>query len=449
MHILIAEDDPSGRELAAYNVVHMGHTVAEAENGEQALALFLKEPFDIVLTDLKMPKMNGMELLARIRQLNPGAVVVVMTAYGDIETAVLAMKEGAFDFVSKPFSRDYLKIVLSRAAQTLHLRRQVADFEHRLKGVERTIIHEKGGEMERLLALSDRVAASAHGVLITGESGTGKELIARRIHSRSGRGAGPFVPVNCGAVPANLMESELFGHTKGAFTGADRDHDGKFLTGSGGTIFLDEISELELQLQTKLLRVLQEHEVERLGDGRPRPVDVRVIAATNRDLAALVRDGAFREDLFFRLNVFELHLLPLRERRGDIVHLFNHFLKLHGNGRTFTVGADFSALLQREDFPGNVRELENLAKRIGIIADSDHLDAATFERVVSRKPRDPARAALFSPGPEGIHLLDLERDVILSSLEYNQWNVSKTAAYLHVPRYFLAYRMEKYGIQRP
>lgn len=449
MHILIAEDDASARELAAYNIQNMGHTVAEAENGEQALQLFRKEPFDIVLTDLRMPKMSGMELLSRLRQIQPSVIVVVMTAYGDIETAVSAMKEGAFDFVSKPFSRDYLKIVLSRAAHTLQLRRQVAEFEHRLQGVERPIVCGRGSVMERILALADRVAASAHSVLITGESGTGKELVARRIHARSGRGAGPFVPVNCGAVPPNLMESELFGHVRGAFTGAERDHDGKFITAQGGTIFLDEIAELELPLQTKLLRVLQEKEVDRIGDSRTRPVDVRVIAATSRDLHALVQNGAFREDLFFRLNVFELHLPPLRERRGDIPVLFEHFLKLHGNGRNFTVGTDFTARLVSEPFPGNIRELENLAKRIGILAERDLLDAATFDQVASRRPSGSARNPIFTPGPEGIHLLDLERDVIVASLEYNQWNVSKTAAYLHVPRYFLAYRMEKYGIQRP
>ncbi|MBU1221029.1 sigma-54 dependent transcriptional regulator [Myxococcota bacterium] len=448
MKILIVEDDPSARNLAEYNLGKMGHACTVASDGCEALKILKKNKFDVILTDVKMPCLGGLELLEAVRKTDNDTMIIIMTAFGDIEMAVKAMKAGAWDFITKPFSRDYLGILMDKAAEHLHLRQTVKDFEKRLEGVERQIIYSPQSPMTKIISLVDRVSNTDHTVLITGESGTGKELIARRIHARSPFSKGPFVAVNCGAIPAGLMESELFGHRKGAFTGATENRNGRFQSADGGSLFLDEISELDYSLQTRLLRVLAEGEVAPVGSDKSEKLNVRVIAATNRDLSGMISTGSFREDLYFRLNVINIDLPPLRQRREDIAVLFRHFISIYSQGRSFRWDAEFEKHLTSLLLPGNVRELENLAKRLTILSDGEELTRETLEMSSVNRPCDDHNCP-FTLTPEGFGLLDLEKHAIWSSLEYNRWNVSKTAEYLKVPRYFLAYRMEKYGIKKP
>ena len=388
--ILFIDDDPAGREVALFNLRKAGYEVAAAEDGTEGLSAFAASPFDLVITDLKMPGIPGMEVLRKIHAGSPDVPVLVITAFGNVETAVAAMKEGAYDFIGKPFHRDQLLLAVEKALDRRRLATEVHDLRIRASGVGRDVVSVSAA-MRRLLEVADRVAATDATVLITGESGTGKEVLARRIHVLSLRAEGPFVAVDCAAIPAELLESELFGHARGAFTGAVRDRAGRFRQASGGTLFLDEVAEIPPALQGKLLRALQERVVDAVGADAPVPVDVRILAATNRDLPSRIRDGSFREDLYYRLNVVELAVPPLRERPEDIPPLVRRFVSEFAAGREITVPAAVVVELSRRPWPGNVRELKNACERMVILCRGDE--------VIPR--RSAARAARRSRGRRG------------------------------------------------
>ena len=448
--VLFVDDDRSGRELSRFNLEDAGYEVDLAGDGREALAIFSAERHDLVVTDLRMPVVSGMDLVARVRARSPEVPVVVITAHGNVETAVEAMRAGAYDFIEKPFSRDILLHAVGRAAEHRRLALENRRLRIKAAGVEREIAYASAAIGE-LLGTADRVARSEASVLITGESGTGKELIARRLHSRSDRGEGPFVAVNCAAMPADLLESELFGHEKGAFTGASKGRTGRFRRADGGTLFLDEVGELPLPLQGKLLRVLQERVVDVVGSDQPVPVDVRVVSSANRDLAAGIAEGTFREDLFYRLDVVGLHVPALRERPKDIEVLARHFVAQAARDRELVIPPAVMDELRSRPWPGNVRELENACERLVILCDGEELRLCDLPPADRAAPASPAAGDARWPPmpPEGLSLVDLELEVIERALTMNGWNVSRTATYLRIPRHVLAYRIEKYGLQRP
>lgn len=377
--LLIVDDEPRMTQVLGILAQKWGYEFRTASNGVEALETLQEFPAEIVLTDLKMPTMDGETLLENIRSRSPETVVVMMTAYATVKSAVEAMRNGAFDYIMKPFDNEELRITLERAGEFSQLRQDNA-FMRRELG-ERYRIESIIGESQQIrdvLSMVERVAPTRATVLVTGESGTGKELVAKAIHFRSTRATGPYVRVNCAALAETLLESELFGHEKGAFTGAVRQHRGKFEEADGGTIFLDEIGETSNNFQTKLLRVLQEGTLQRVGGNTMMKVDVRVVAATNRDLEQRVKEGAFREDLFFRLNVVPIHLPPLRERLGDIPMLAEHFVKKacdENNLPTKNLGEEAANALQSYQWPGNVRELENSIERAVILSRDSQIAA--------------------------------------------------------------------------
>jgi len=440
MAILFIDDDTTSRKVSAYNLTRLGFEVQEAGDGAAGLQMFAPERHDVVVTDLKMPGVDGMEVLATIQKRSPRTPVVVITAFGNVSLAVQAIQAGAWDFIEKPFTRDRLILTIRRAMEASTLRQD--NRRLRIKQVERAIIGESR-VMQDLLALTDRVAASSATVLVTGESGTGKELLARRLHARSPRAERPFVAVSCAAIPAALLEDELFGHARGAFTGAARARKGRFRAAEGGTLFLDEIGELPLSLQGRLLRVLQEGEVDVIGQDAPVSLDVRVIAATNRDLEALVEDGAFREDLYYRLNVLRLHAPPLRARRADVPLLVRHFLDELG-GQRLTVSDETHRTLQAMPWRGNIRELRNTCERMVLLSSSTVVSPGAL----STPKLSAASDRWLDVIPDGLSLIDLERQVIERVLQRCSHNVSEAARRLGVPRHILAYRMEKYGLKR-
>ena len=374
--LLVIDDEENMRHMLQSVLGRLGYAVRTAANGREGLAALAAEPFDTVLCDIRMPEMDGLAFLRRAGEQGVGATIIMMSAYGTTDTALQAMQLGAYDYISKPFKPDEIELTLRKAEERESLRRTNRELQSRLAAMEgegafgRMAARSKG--MLAVFDLAAKVAPHKTTVLITGESGTGKELVAQGIHALSGRGAGRFVAVNCGGLPENLIESELFGYSKGAFTGADRDKPGLVSEADGGTLFLDELGELPLALQVKLLRVIQEGEVQPIGAPRPRSVDVRVLAATGRDLEEEVRQGRFRQDLFYRLNVVRIHLPPLRERPEDIPLLADVFLRRHGRRLDSPVRAIAPAamdLLLRHSWPGNVRELENVIERAMVLAE--------------------------------------------------------------------------------
>ena len=443
--ILFIEDDRAGRELGEFNLKKAGYRVDTAANGEEGLRLFSPDEHALVVTDLKMPGVGGLEVLRQVKGRSPETPVVLITAYASVDSAVEAMKEGALDFIGKPFKRDHLLLTVRRALEGSRLRREVRELRISNSGVERPIIH-TSEIMRRTLEIAQRLAATDATVLIRGESGTGKELIARYIHVRSDRAQGPFVPVNLAAMPADLLEAELFGHERGAFTGAVSARAGRFRQAHGGTLLLDEVGELPGALQGKLLRVLQERVVDVLGSDVPREVDVRIIAATNRDLETEVREGRFREDLYYRLNVVDVEVPPLSARKEDVEVLARHFIALHSGGRELEVPDDVIEELRGRAWPGNVRQLENACRRMVALAPGGSVRTEDLPGGPAATPEE-AHEEIALP-PEGLSLLDLERRIIERVLAMKGGNVSAAAAYLGVPRHVLAYRMEKYGIAR-
>ncbi|MFN7142198.1 MAG: sigma-54-dependent transcriptional regulator, partial [Myxococcota bacterium] len=362
--VLVVDDEPSIRKVLQAHLGRDGHAVETAGDGAEAIDRLAGEPFDLVITDLKMPGVGGLELLAHVRQNLPGLPLIVITAHGTVDSAVEALKLGAHDYITKPFDHAELRAAVDKALRVERAsRKSVQEDPGWREGKGRFELIGVTPSMQRVYSLVEKVADSPTTVLLVGESGTGKELVARALHAHSGRRAAPFVSVNCGAIPENLFESELFGYEKGAFTGAVTSKPGRFELADGGTLLLDEVGELPLAMQVKLLRALQERKIERVGGLRPLPVDVRVVAATNVDLAAAVAAGRFREDLYYRLNVIQIRLPPLRERREDIPLLVEHFLDRFNERlgkRIASVDPDAMAALLAWSWPGNIRELENV-----------------------------------------------------------------------------------------
>jgi two-component system NtrC family response regulator len=448
--VLVVDDDDSIRAVLDYNLKEMGHDAISAARAEAGWEVFQREAPDLVITDVRMAGMSGLDLLSRIRATDPAALVIVVTAYGSIQQAVEAIKKGAYDYLTKPFDREALKITVRKALEFSAVRQENkrlrAALEERFS-VSRMV--GKSAAMKALFELLARVAAAEATVLIQGETGTGKELVARAIHHGSGRSSANFVTVNCTAIPRELLESELFGHVKGAFTGATTAKTGKFELAHGGTIFLDEIGDIDPELQKKLLRVLQEREIDKVGADAPRTVDVRVIAATNQPLTQMVEAGMFRKDLFYRLNVVPLTVPPLRERRDDIPLLVAHFIaKLGAEDVQVTLAA--MAKLKKHDWPGNVRELENTVERALILRrKGGELDVGdiTFGKT-SKEAAGPAAKVLEIPHG-GIVLNELEKNLIVEALKKTGGNQSAAARLLGISRQTLIYRSQKYGIGSP
>ncbi len=443
--VLVADDEATQREFVCGFLRKQGFDVVAAASGEQALQLFRQEPVELILTDQRMPNLSGLELLKAARAVNPEIAVIVMTAYGNIETAVEAMKAGADDYLTKPLHLEELLHKIRRICERHRLyaenRELRAELEsrHRIEG-----IIGDSGQMLEVISLVRRVAASEATALIRGESGTGKELIAKAIHYAGPRAAKSLIRVNCAALPEALLESELFGHEKGAFTGAVATRKGRFELADGGTLFLDEIGDLPLHLQAKLLRVLQEREFERVGSNQTLKVNVRMLSATHRDLEALIKSGRFREDLYYRLNVVTIVLPPLRERRQDIPALMDHFLKHFAakNGKTirgFT--HDARQVLLRYDYPGNVRELENLIERAVVLTRNDVIGPGdlplTLEEAEEKSDKENLTAAV-----EG-----LERKMIKEALTRAGGIQTRAADLLGITERALRYKLKKYGLQ--
>jgi two-component system response regulator AtoC len=456
-NVLIVDDDESMRHVLSVILRDRGYEVRSVSNGEEALRELEAHDYDVALSDVRMPKMDGITLLKELRRAQPDLTVIVMSAYGTHDTAIEAMKEGAYDYLSKPFKPDEVVLVLRKAEERERLKRENLRLKGELTKAFRLESLIGGSEAMQELARNVRkVAAVKATVLITGESGTGKELVARALHDLSPRADMPFVAVNCGAIPEHLMESELFGHVRGAFTDAVRDKKGLFVEADGGTLFLDEIGELPLALQVKLLRVLQEEEIRRVGDSRSQRVDVRVVAATVRDLPRMVGRGAFREDLFYRLNVVNLPLPPLRERKDDIVALTEHFVakyNQHLSRRPPIEGIAPDALQRMLDYawPGNVRELENAIERAMVLCDGNLLTADGLPELL-------APAAAPQPGSEGgggasasglsikRGVRMLEEDLIRRALQKTRGNRTRASELLEISHRALLYKIKEYGI---
>jgi two-component system NtrC family response regulator len=443
--ILVIDDDDSFRRVLEYNLQEDGYQVITASSGEDGLVLFDEHAPALVITDMKMSGISGIDVLSAVKKLSPDTLVIIITAFGAVDKAVESMKLGAYDYITKPVNRDELKLVVRNALQLNNLSAENRELKQRLENREE-FKHIVGASeaMTDIFSLVRKVADTEATILITGESGTGKELVARAIHEQGTRRASRFIAINCAAIPLDLLESELFGHVKGAFTGAIRDQQGKFQQADGGTIFLDEVCELPLAMQPKLLRVLQEKEVEPVGAARVQKIDVRVVAATNLDIEGAVAAGRFREDLYYRLSVIPIHLPPLRQRPADIPLLVRHFAVKAGAPRiVFT--KESLAELTGYPWPGNVRELENAVTRILILRHGDTIGIEDIpEKILAWRHQE--RTAIVNLPPEGYSLEQLEREVVVEALERNNWNKSAAAVFLKIPRHVLLYRLEKYGI---
>ena len=443
--ILIADDDESLRRVIEYNLSNKGYRILLANNGNEALNIFKSEDVDIVITDIQMEKVDGLELLEEIKRLKSNALVIMITAHGSIETAVKAMKLGAYDYITKPFDRDELQIIIEKAqnlqslmSENIRLRQELAD------RFSLDNIIGASSKMKRIYDMVARVAKSDSTILLQGESGTGKELIARAIHFNSSRAKKPFITVNCSAIPENLMESELFGHVKGAFTGAIKDKAGKFEAAEGGTIFLDEIGDVRKDLQVKLLRVLQEKSIDKVGSTQDINVDVRVIVATNILLETAIEEGKFREDLFYRISVIPILLPPLRERKDDITLLVQHFMTKHG-GNDCKMLPEALDILNRYDWPGNVRELENIIERAIVLKEEDNVISPEDIPDHIKRKQSGSQMSLEIPD-EGLNLEEVEKALIINAMNKAGQNQTRAAELLNITRQTLIYRMQKYDI---
>ena len=459
-HVLLIDDDRNLREVVAFMLSEAGHQVTPAGSAEEGLALFATRAPDLVITDMRMPGKDGMHVLEHVAP--SGVPVIMLTAHGTVSQAVEAMRLGASSYLLKPFEKDELVVNVGKALAESALRRDNAQLRDLLqrRQADAGLVY-RSEAMAGLVEQARHIAASDAPVLITGDSGTGKELLARLVHQDSPRWQNAFVAVNCGAIPQELAESELFGHRKGAFTGADRDHPGRLRAAHGGTLFLDEVGELPAALQAKFLRALENRQVDPVGGTGPEDVDFRLVAATNRDLQAEVAAGGFREDLFYRLAVVVLHLPPLRRRPEDIDPLWDHFTRLHHDGPLETSQA-LRQVLRGRPWPGNVRELRNLNQRLVLLRRGDVLEVSDLERIESGQPSRPVRkeegileglpgggpTGDLPPGdlpPGGLDLRALERRIIESALARFDGNKSRAAAYLGLPRHVLIYRLKKFA----
>jgi len=450
--VLLVDDNESQRRVIEFWLKEEQYDVLTAGDAESALQLATGNKCDLVISDIKMPGLSGMELLARLREKLPEVPVILATAYGAVSDAVAAMKLGAFDYVLKPLSGDALKIIVQKALEhqeLVHENRYLRAFAERASRFENIVGHSK--KMVELFELATQVAQRDSTVLVVGESGTGKELLAKGIHLNSPRRRGPFQVVNCGAIPETLIESELFGHKKGSFTGAVADRIGKFEAANHGTIFLDEVSELKPELQVRMLRVLQEHEVDKIGQTEPVKVDVRIVAATNRNLSKMIEDGSFREDLYYRLTVVTLRVPPLRERRDDVPLLVEHFIEQFCSRYGLPLRRlrpEVLEMLVNYNWPGNIRELENVIESMVVLSKGEELTADYLPENITQQRSRVARIYLDIPD-EGVSLEEVERELLVKALEKAEWNQSKAARLLNITRKTLMYRMEKYQLVAP
>lgn len=444
--ILVVDDENSARHVLCQLLRDDGHEVQDAADGFKALGILKEWTPDIILTDLKMPLMDGITLLKKTRELHPDITCIVMTAFASVETAVQSMKNGANDYLTKPLNFDAVELVIQRSLERIEMVRELQDLREQSQRKKASKIIGNAGPIQQLLALIDQVAPSRATILITGESGTGKEMVAKRVHDMSPRVNKPFMTIHCAALPENLLESELFGHEKGSFTGASGMRRGRFEDADGGTLFLDEIGEISPSTQVKLLRFLQTREFERVGGNQTHSVDVRIVAATNRNLEEEVRKGNFREDLYYRLNVINIETPPLRVRRSDIPVLIRHFVDRYAreNAKTIReVSTDVVHTLEAYDWPGNVRELENVIERAVVLAETDTIGAHHL----------PASLKLRQGGPRsfsddvripGSTLEDLERLAILATYESTGGDTKETSRILDISQRKIQYKLRDY-----
>jgi DNA-binding NtrC family response regulator len=450
--ILVVDDDASQRRLIEFWLQEEGYATLVASDGKAGLQAFEQKSPCLVIADIRMPGMDGLDLLGRIKGINQDTPVILITAFGTVGNAVDAMKLGAADYILKPLNADELKLCVHRALERQQLvdeNRYLRDFADTAFRFENLIGQSR--KMRDVFDVATQVARRDSTVLLTGESGTGKELLAKAIHQNSLRAKKPFITINCGAIPEGLIESELFGHRKGSFTGALADRVGKFEAANEGTVFLDEIGDLTPSLQIKLLRVIQEREIDKIGYPHPIKVNVRILAATHRNLKALVEDGQFREDLFYRLNVVTVNLPPLRERKDDVPLLVEHFLKKQrAKYQIPAVSLSEEALevLAQHNWPGNVRELENVVEHLVVLGKEDIIRPEHLPADIRQHRSRIANISLKLP-EEGISLEDVEKEILLQALEKHDWHQTNAARYLSISRKTLIYRMEKYGLTPP
>ncbi|HVZ72941.1 MAG TPA: sigma-54 dependent transcriptional regulator [Polyangia bacterium] len=451
MTILVADDDASVRGLLRTLLTRAGNVVIEAEDGKAAIDLLRTQPFDVILTDLMMPRADGFEVLRKARDIQPKTPVIMLTAEGSIKDCVEAMRAGAFNFLTKPFHHRDLIDFVERAARSRLPEGKSPQLQSE-EGRPQVALIGDSEAIHGVIEMIERVAHTNATVLVTGESGTGKEVVARLLHGSSGRAQGPFVAVNCGAIPETLIESELFGHVKGAFTGAHENRAGRFTQANGGTLFLDEVGELPLAMQVKLLRVLQEREVTPIGEGRPRPIDVRIIAATNVDLEAMIAAGRFRQDLYYRLEVLPIRLPALRERAGDIPALARHFLDMSNRrlGANVAIAEEALTVLKLYRWPGNVREMENLIERLVILNRSGFI--VTTDLPEKMRERSPVRdvvataSAGLAAGPIDLvaTLGTIEASLIEQAMRQAEGNKTRAAELLGLSRTTLIDRIKRH-----
>jgi two-component system response regulator PilR (NtrC family) len=452
--ILVADDEQSMREFLDIMLKKEGYKVSLASNGEEVTKLVENDLFDLVLLDIRMPKLDGISALKKIKANTPETIVIMITAYASADTAIKAMKEGAYDYITKPFKVDEIKLIIKNALEKKNLQKE----NILLKQAVRDRFHFGNiiGQSPKMVALYDlleKVSPTKTNILVTGESGTGKELVAKAIHYNSPRKEKPFVTLNCGAIPESLIESELFGHMKGAFTDAIATKKGLFEVADEGTFFLDEISELPLLMQVKLLRVLQDKEFKRVGGTEDIRVDVRIIAATNKELEEAVKEKHFREDLFYRLNVIQIKLPPLRDRREDIQTLANHFLKKYSqelSKNILKISPEALQILLNYEYPGNVRELQNIIERAVALESSSDLTAHNLSSYLSEQPllrKGPIDIEIPNDGIDIEKMVeDLERTLLLKALDKTKGIKKKAAELLHINFRSMRYRLEKYGL---
>lgn len=447
--LLLIDDDDVLRRILTHHLEEAGYRVIAHSRGGPALEMFTTTEVDLVITDIQMPEMDGYELLKRLQAISPETPVIAITAFGSIDSAVQAMKLGAEDYITKPFNKEELLLNIRKALvrsqlvlENRYLRRFI-DEHFTLENIVGT-----SKRMREIYQIVEKVARTEVTVLLLGESGTGKELLAKAVHQNSPRRDRPFMAINCAAIPEGLMESEFFGHKKGSFTGAQADAKGKLEVADSGTVFLDEIGELPLAMQVKLLRVLQDGQITRVGEAESRRVDVRFMAATSRDLAKMVESGTFREELYFRLNVVPIKLPPLRERREDVPLLTDYFLKEAAKrfGRSdISFSKEVFTYFQHYAWPGNIRELKNTVERMVVLANADRLTAEDLPDEI-RNPRKTAANAIIDLPETGVDLDEIEKEIVRQALDRNGWNQTAAAKYLNVTRSVLISRMQKYGL---